>query len=83
MVRSIIKTSRVNTSPAIGALNIPATAPEAPQPINSISVLWSSLKIRPKSLPMADPVNTIGDSAPTEPPKPIVRAEANTLVMQL
>ena len=27
-------------------------------------------------LPMADPVSTTGDSAPTEPPKPMVMPEA-------
>ena len=32
---------------------------------------------------MAEPVNTIGASAPTEPPKPMVIAEAMTEVQQL
>ena len=36
----------------------------------------SNLNIRPKLLPIAEPVKTIGASAPTEPPKPIVMAEA-------
>ena len=32
---------------------------------------------------MAEPVNTIGASAPTEPPKPMVMAEAMTDDQQL
>ena len=76
MVRSTISISKVNTSPAIGALKIPETAAVAPQPTNSISVRRSILKILPRLLPMAEPVSTIGASAPTDPPKPIVIADA-------
>ena len=76
MVKSTINTSNVNTNPAIGALKIPDTAAVAPQPTRSMSVRLSKLKIRPRLLPIAEPVNTIGASAPTEPPKPIVMAEA-------
>ena len=36
MVRSIISTSNTKTRPAMGALNIPATAPAAPHPTKSI-----------------------------------------------
>ena len=32
---------------------------------------------------MAEPVSTIGASAPTDPPKPMVMAEAMTLDQQL
>ncbi len=71
-VMSSIKTSRVNTNPAIGALKIPPIAPAAPQPTKSRSVFWSSLKKLPRFEPIAEPVNTIGASAPTDPPKPIV-----------
>ena len=83
MVRSTINTSRVNTSPAIGALKIPAMAAAAPQPTRSIMVLLSILKSWPRLEPMAEPVNTIGASAPTEPPKPIVIADAITDDQQL
>ena len=72
IVRSSINTSRVNITPAIGALNIPAIAPDAPQPTSSIRVFWSSLRYLPKFDPIAAPVSTIGASGPTEPPKPIV-----------
>ena len=67
-----------NTSPAIGALKMPATAPAAPQPTRSIICLLLRLNNRPKLLPMALPVSTIGASAPTLPPKPIVMALATT-----
>ena len=83
MVRSIIKTSRVNTRPAIGAWKIPPTAPAAPQPIMSIMVFWSRRKSLARLLPMAAPVITIGASAPTEPPKPMVMAEPTTDVQVL
>ena len=38
-VKSNINTSRVNTIPAMGALNIPAIAPAAPQPIIRVITL--------------------------------------------
>ena len=72
MVRSSIKTSKVKTIPAIGALKIPAIAPAAPQPTISVTYLYLSLKIRARFEPIDAPVKTIGASAPTEPPKPIV-----------
>ena len=72
IVRSIMSTSSVNTSPAMGALKMPATAPAAPQPTRSISVRCSILKMPPRLEPMAEPVSTMGASAPTEPPKPMV-----------
>ena len=83
MVRSTISTSRVNTRPAMGALKMPAMAAAAPHPTRSISVLLSILNSWPRLLPMADPVSTMGASAPTEPPKPMVSPEAMTLDQQL
>ena len=83
IVRSIISTSRVNTRPAIGALNTPAIAADAPQPTRSIIVLLSMWNNLPRLLPMAEPVSTIGASAPTLPPKPIVMADATTELQQL
>ena len=80
IVRSIISTSNVNTKPAMGAWKIPPIAPAAPQPIISIMVFWSRRKSLARLLPMAAPVITIGASAPTEPPKPIVNAEPTTEV---
>ena len=79
IVRSIMRTSRVNTSPAIGALKMPATAPAAPQPTKSISVLLLMRNRHPRLEPMAEPVSTMGASAPTEPPNPMVMALAMTL----
>ena len=83
MVKSSINTSSVNTRPAIGALKIPAMAAEAPQPTNSIAVRVSILKSLARLLPMAEPVSTIGASAPTEPPKPMVMLDAMTDDQQL
>ena len=78
MVRSIISTSMVNTSPAMGALKMPAMAPAAPHPTRSISLRRSTWKSCPRLDPMADPVSTMGASAPTDPPKPMVSALAMT-----
>jgi hypothetical protein len=78
MVISIMSTSRVKTSPAIGALKMPAIAPAAPQPTSVNKVFRSRWNILPRFEPIAEPVSTIGASAPTEPPKPIVMAEAMT-----
>eukprot|EP00975_Prorocentrum_lima_P010833 2302454-Prorocentrum_lima.AAC.1 len=51
---------------------MPATAPAAPHPTNNISVRCSILNKLPRLEPIAEPVSTIGASAPTEPPNPIV-----------
>ena len=83
MVRSTIRTSRVNTNPAIGALKTPAIAAAAPAPTSNIMVRLSVLNILPKLEPIAAPVNTIGASAPTEPPKPMVIPDATTELQQL
>ena len=83
MVKSIIMTSIVKTKPAMGALKMPATAPAAPQPTNSINVLCGILNVVPNCEPMAEPVRTIGASAPTDPPNPMVMELANTLDQRL
>ena len=72
IVKSKSRTSITNRIPAIGALKIPAIAPAAPHPTKIIKLCCSSLKYLPKFEPMAEPVSTIGASAPTDPPKPIV-----------
>ena len=77
-VKSIISTSSVNTRPAIGALKMPLTAPAAPHPTRSIIFLLSRRNICPRFEPMALPVSTIGASAPTLPPKPMVMPDATT-----
>ena len=83
MERSTISTSSVNTSPAIGALKIPAMAALAPQPTNKIIVFLSMRNNCPRLLPMAEPVRTIGASAPTDPPNPMVIPDATTDDQQL
>ena len=70
--------TKKKTRPAIGALKMPATAPAAPQPTNTINCFPLSRKRCPRLLPIALPVSTMGASAPTLPPKPIVRALATT-----
>ena len=70
--------SRVKSTPASGALNIPATAPAAPQPRRMVMFLYDSPMNLATLDPMAAPVYTIGASAPTDPPKPIVTEEATT-----
>ena len=67
----------------MGALKMPAMAAAAPHPTNSMRVLLSILNNRPKLLPIAEPVSTIGASAPTEPPNPMVIADAITDDQQL
>ncbi len=78
VVRSSISTSRVKSMPAIGALKMPAIPAAAPQPTSIISIRGDIRNTRPRLEPMAAPVNTIGPSAPTEPPKPIVTELAST-----
>ena len=83
MLKSTISTSSVNTSPAMGALKMPAMAAAAPQPTSRISFFLSMPNSRPRLEPIAEPVSTIGASAPTDPPKPMVIADATTDVQQL
>lgn len=59
-----------------GALKIPAMAPAAPQPTSNINVRCSILNTLPRLEPIAEPVSTIGASAPTDPPNPMVMALA-------
>lgn len=72
MVRSSSNTSITKRMPAMGALKMPAMAPAAPHPTRIIKLRCSSRKKLPRFDPMADPVSTIGASAPTDPPKPMV-----------
>ncbi len=83
VVRSSISTSSVKSMPAIGALNIPAMPAAAPQPTRIISVRGDIRNHEPTFEPMAAPVYTIGPSAPTEPPKPMVIDEATMEVYML
>ena len=82
-LKSSISTSSTKTSPAMGALNTPDTAPAAPHPTSNIKVLGCKWNRLPKSEPHAAPVSTIGASAPTEPPKPMVMALAMMLDQRL
>ena len=67
-----ISISKVKRIPANGALKIPATAPAAPHPNKIVICLYESPNFLEILDPIAAPVYTIGASAPTEPPKPIV-----------
>ena len=77
-VRSSISTSIVNSIPAIGALNIPAIPAAAPHPTSIISNRGDNRNALPRFEPIAAPVNTIGPSAPTDPPNPMVIELATT-----
>ena len=77
-VKSSISTSTVNNIPAIGALKMPAIPAAAPHPTRIINNRGDRRKKLPKLLPIDAPVYTIGPSAPTEPPKPIVIELATT-----
>ena len=72
-------TSRAKKTPAMGALKVAATPPAAPAATSSdiISgdwrVHWAKVEAR------AAPIEMIGPERPTEPPAPIVRADAAAL----
>ena len=68
--------SSVKSTPARGALKIPATAPAAPQPKSMVIFLYDRPMYRATFDPMAAPVYTIGASAPTDPPNPMVTDDA-------
>ena len=73
-----MSTSMVNSRPAMGALKMPAMPAAAPQPTSIMSVCGDKRKACPRFDPMAAPVNTMGPSAPTEPPKPMVTDDATS-----
>ena len=75
---SNISTSTVNSTPASGALKMPAMAPAAPQPSSSFTPRTLTWKKRPTLEPMALPVDAIGASSPTLPPKATVSEEATS-----
>ena len=77
-VRSSMSTSTVKRSPAMGALKMPAMPAAAPHPTSIMSVWGERRNSCPRLEPMAAPVNTMGPSAPTDPPKPMVMDEATS-----
>ena len=77
-VRSKRNTSTTKRMAAKGALKMPAMAPAAPQPSSRRTFLGLSRSQRPMLLPMADPVEAIGASRPTLPPKATVMVEATS-----
>ena len=50
----------------MGALKIAATAPVDPQAVNKTTIVFE-MKNEPNCEPIAEPVNVIGASNPTEP----------------
>ena len=80
IVMSNMSTSRVNRTPASGALKIPAMAPAAPHPSKSFTPRRLTRKNRPMLEPMALPVEAMGASSPTLPPKATVSVDATSEV---
>jgi hypothetical protein len=74
MVRSSISTSSAKMMDAMGALKMAAMAPADAQAIRRMMFLKSRRRKRPMFDPTAPPVDTVGPSSPTEPPKPTVSA---------
>ena len=79
IVKSSRMISRAKKTPEIGALKVAEMPPPAPHATSSRSRL-DGIRIHcPRLDPMADPICTIGPSRPTEPPVPIVSADAIAL----
>ena len=75
--RKMISTPK--NTPVIGALNVAAMAPPAPQ-ATRIRSLFSGILIHwPMVEASAEPICTIGPSRPTEPPTPMHTADAIAL----
>ena len=68
--------SRAKTAPAIGVLKAAAIPPAAPHAARRRSRIVEAPRSCPNAEPRAAPICTIGPSRPTEPPVPIVRADA-------
>ena len=66
-------------TPVIGALNVAAIPPPAPQ-ATRIRIRFSGIRIHwPSPEASAEPICTIGPSRPTDPPVAMLSAEARAL----
>jgi hypothetical protein len=75
--RRMISTPK--NTPVIGALNVAAMPPPAPQ-ATRIRIRFSGIRTHwPNADASAEPICTIGPSRPTDPPVPMHRAEATAL----
>ena len=75
--RKMISTPK--NTPVIGALNVAAMPPPAPQ-ATRIRIRFSGMRTRwPSPEASAEPICTIGPSRPTDPPAPMQMAEASAL----
>jgi hypothetical protein len=72
--RRMISTPK--NTPVIGALNVAEMPPAAPQATMIRSRFSGSRTHCPTLEPNAEPICTIGPSRPTEPPDPMVSADA-------
>jgi len=77
--KSASSSSRAKNTPAIGALNVAAIPPAAPQATSARTRDSGSLRVCASQDPRAEPICTIGPSRPTDPPEPIQIAEASAL----
>jgi hypothetical protein len=73
--RKMISTPK--NTPVIGALNVAAIPPAAPQATRIRSRLSGIFTHWPRLEASAEPICTIGPSRPTDPPVPMVSAEAS------
>ena len=72
-------TSTPKNTPVMGALNVAAIPPAAPQATRTRSRLSGMRTSWPRLEASAEPICTIGPSRPTDPPAPMHRAEAVAL----
>ncbi len=70
-------TSAANIIPAIGALKVAEIPAAAPQASSKRTRCPEHLRSCPTNEPNAEPICTMGPSRPTEPPVPIVTADAS------
>ena len=73
--------SKPKNSPVIGALNVAAMPPAAPQATRMRKRASDIRTTCPRVEARAEPICTIGPSRPTDPPLPIVIADANALTI--
>ena len=75
--RRMISTPK--NTPVIGALNVAAMPPAAPQ-ATRIRIRFTGMRVHwPNADASAEPICTIGPSRPTDPPVPMHTAEATAL----
>src|SRR6056297_3859950 len=80
-IKEVVSSSVVKNIPPRGALKVADIPAAAPQETRVRSQAVGSFRNWPRVEPIAAPICTTGPARPTEPPLPMVRAEARVFTI--